>query len=97
MRIYYVMEVQGHRCHVRTALGVDARLWNRLYRRVHEWRRQLEQRYGIPAAGGLRPSELLAAAAPSCGCGCHAQPGTEVVAQGCASSRTSPWRPAASR
>ena len=82
MRIYYVMEAQGRRCHVRTALGVDARLWNRLYRRVREWRRQLEQNHGIPADGGLRPSELLAAAAPSCGCGCHAQPGTEVVAQG---------------
>ena len=82
MRIYYVMEAQGHRCHVRTALGVDARVWNRLHRLVHEWRRQLEQNHGIPADGGLRPSELLAAAAPSCGCGCHAQPGTEVVAQG---------------
>ena len=82
MRIYYVMEAQGRRCQVRTALGVDARAWNRLHRRVHEWRRQLERNHGIPADGGLRPSELLAAAAPSCGCGCHAQPGTEVVAQG---------------
>ena len=82
MRIYYVMEAQGRRCQVRTALGVDARVWNRLHRLVHEWRRQLEQNHGIPADGGLRPSELLAAAAPSCGCGCHAQPGTEVVAQG---------------
>ncbi len=25
MRIYYVMEAQGRRCHVRTALGVDDR------------------------------------------------------------------------
>ncbi len=82
MRIYYVMEAQGRRCQVRTALGVDARAWNRFHRLVREWRRQLERNHGIPADGGLRPSELLAAAAPSCGCGCHAQPGTEVVAQG---------------
>ena len=86
MRIYYVMEAQGRRCHVRTALGVDARAWNRLYCRVHGWRRQLEQRHGIPADGGLRPFDLLTPAAPSCGCGCHAQPapkhGAESIAQG---------------
>ena len=89
MRIYYVMEARGRRCHVRTALGVDARAWNRLHRRVREWRRQLEQRHGIPAGGELPPGDLLAAAAPSgpsCGCGCHRQPasphGVEVVAQG---------------
>ena len=34
MRIYYVMEAQGRRCHVLSALGVDARAWNRLHRRV---------------------------------------------------------------
>ena len=89
MRIYYVMEAQGRRCHVRTALGVDARVWNRLHRLVREWRRQLEQRHGIPANADLRPGDLLTAAmtpSPTCGCGCHAQPaprhGAEVVAQG---------------
>ena len=89
MRIYYVMEAQGRRCHVRTALGVDARAWNRLYRRVREWRRQLEQRYRIPASGGLRPGELASSAHHtnlSCDCGCHRLPasphGAEVVAQG---------------
>ena len=56
MRIYYAMEAQGRRCHVRTALGVDAGAWNRLdHRRVREWNRQLEQRRGISiAANGLR-------------------------------------------
>ena len=76
MRIYYVMEARGHRCHVLSALGVDARTWNRLYRRVREWRRQLEQRHGIPADGGLHPGELEAGGAPSephCACDCHAQ------------------------
>ena len=86
MRIYYVMEAQGRRCHVRSALGVDGRAWNRLYRRVGEWLRQLEQRYGIPAAAQLRASDLLAAAAPTCGCGCHVEPasphGAQAVAQG---------------
>ena len=86
MRIYYVMEASGRRCHVLSALGVDVRAWNRLHRRVREWRRHLEQRHGIPAADALLPIELADGAAPSCGCGCHAQPGssrgTEIVAQG---------------
>ena len=86
MRIYYVMEARGRRCHVLSALGVDARAWNRLHRRVREWRRHLEKRCGIPANGGLRPGELVNGAAPACGCGCHAQPsprqGVNVVAQG---------------
>lgn len=75
MRVYYVMETQGRRCHVRTALGVDDRAWNRLHRRVHEWSRQLELRYGIPDEGELRPGELLAGGHQSdaaCGCGCRA-------------------------
>ena len=55
MRIYYAMEAEGLRHHVRSALGVDARAWNRLNRRVREWRQQLESRYGIPADLGLRP------------------------------------------
>ena len=88
MRIYYAMEAEGRRCHVRTALGVDARAWNLLHRRVYDWRRELESRCAIPAEGGLRPGDLVAAAnsAPSCGCGCHAQltpqEGAAVVAEG---------------
>ena len=89
MRIYYVMEAQGRRCHVLSALGVDDRAWNRLHRRVREWRRHLELRHGIPADGGLRPVELVAGAVPSdpsCGCGCFAQPspvqGADIVTQG---------------
>ena len=89
MRIYYVMESQGRRCHVLSALGVDVRAWNRLDRRVREWHRQLKQRHGVPADEELRLSDLLTATSlpdPSCGCGCHAQPaspcGTEGVAQG---------------
>lgn len=85
MRIYYVMEAQGRRCHVRTALGVDARVWNRLHRRVREWRRQLEQRYGIPADADLPLSDPIRPGA-ACTCGCHGQQasprGAEVVAQG---------------
>ena len=86
MRIYYVMEAQGSRCYVLSALGVDARSWNRLHRRVREWRLRLEQSCGIPADGGLRPNDLLTNETTSCGCGCHAQQvaqqGAEVAAQG---------------
>ncbi len=89
MRLYYCVEALGRRHHVRTALGVDERVWNRLHRRVHEWRRQLEQRCGIPADAELGPGALPATAitaAHSCGCACHGEPlpphGAEVVAQG---------------
>ena len=36
MRIYYAMEAEGIRHHVRSALGVDAGAWNRFNRLVHE-------------------------------------------------------------
>ena len=85
MRIYYAMEAEGIHHHVRSALGVDDRSWNRLNRRVYEWRQQLESRYGIPADLGLRPDEL-AFAPQSCTCGCHSQPtsrqGAEAIAGG---------------
>ncbi len=89
MRLYYCVEARGRRHYVRTALGVDERVWNRLHRRVREWRRQLEQRCGIPAGAELRPGDLPATgitAAHSCGCACHGEPptnrGVNVVAQG---------------
>ena len=97
MRIYYVMEAQGRRCQVRTALGVDARAWNRLHRRVHEWRRQLERNQASPQTAACAPLNcwppqrrpVVAAATRS--------RGRKWWPRGCASSRTSPWRPAASK
>ena len=89
MRLYYCVETQGRRHHVRTALGVDERVWNRLHRRVRDWRRQLELQCGIPAGADLRPGALPTAvmnAAHSCGCACHGERlpshGAGVVAQG---------------
>ena len=64
MRIYYVMEAQGRRHHVLSALGVDVRAWNRLHRRIREWRRQLERRHGILADCNLCTSGLQTPAAP---------------------------------
>ena len=85
MRIYYAVEAEGLRHHVRSALGVDAGAWNRFNRRIHEWRRSLESRHGIPADLGLRPDEL-ASVHLSCPCDCHSQPvpcqGAEVIAEG---------------
>jgi hypothetical protein len=85
MRIYYAVEAEGLHRHVRSALGVDAGAWNRFNRRIHEWRRSLESRYGIPADLGLRADEL-ASVPQSCACGCHSQPahrhGAEVIAEG---------------
>ena len=89
MRIYYVMEAQGRRCHVRTALGVDVRVWNRLNRRVLRWRQELEQYYGIYADSELRSSDLVAGVpqnASACHWGCPRHPasrlGTQVAAEG---------------
>ncbi len=79
MRLYYCVEAEGRRHHVRTALGVNERVWNRLHRRVREWRRRLEQHFGIPPNCELRPHDLPITAmttAHSCGCACHAQPPT---------------------
>ncbi len=85
MRIYYAMEAEGLRHHVRSALGVDAPAWNRFNRRVNDWRRSLESRYAIPADLGLRPDEL-ASVSQSCTCGCHSRPasheGAAVIAEG---------------
>ena len=79
------MEAEGLRYHVRSALGVDDKAWNRLNRRIHEWRRSLESRHGIPADLGLRPGELVSAP-QSCSCGCYPEPahrqGAEVIAGG---------------
>ena len=89
MRIYYVMEAEGRRRHVRTALGVEEQVWNRVYRRVHDWRKELQDRRGIPADRELRPCDLVAAVgqqAPACNCGGHgkltSRQGAEVVAEG---------------
>lgn len=80
MRLYYCVEAQGRRHHVRTALGVDERAWNRLHRRVREWRRHLELQCGIPAGGDLPTAPT------SCACACHGERlpshGAGVVAQG---------------
>ena len=89
MRIYYVMEARGRRCHIRTALGVDVRVWNRLHRRVLRWRQELEHYYGIPANGELRPCDLIAGVpqnASACHWGCPrhpaSRPGAQVAAEG---------------
>ena len=85
MRIYYAVEAEGLRHYVRSALGVDSGAWNRFNRRIHEWRRRLESRHGIPSDLGLCPDELVAVP-QSCACGCHSQPaprqGAEVIAEG---------------
>ena len=59
MRIYYAVEAEGLRLSrpLRPGGGLE-KAWNRFNRRIHEWRRGLESRYGIPADLGLRPGEL---------------------------------------
>ncbi len=59
MRLYYINEAVGPRRHVRSALGVDAEVWNDFFRNIHEWRLELRHRYGIPCEWQLRASELL--------------------------------------
>ena len=59
MRLYYVHEAESRRRHVRTALGVDAEVWNDFLRAIRHWRQELWCRHGIPCEWQLRPSELL--------------------------------------
>ena len=60
MRLYYVHEAESRSHHVRSALGVDAEMWNEMYRRVRSWRTRLRDRFGIPSDVRLHPHELLA-------------------------------------
>ena len=59
MRIYYINEAEGQRHHVRSALGVDAEVWNDFQRHIQEWRLELWRRHGIPCERQLRAPELL--------------------------------------
>ena len=77
MRIYYAMEAEGLRHHVRSALGVDAGAWNQVFRRVRHWRKELQDRYGIPIERELRACELVTSPGESpsaCNCGEHTSP-----------------------
>ena len=88
MRIYYCAEAEGQRHHVRSTLGVDARAWNQTFRRVRDWRGELERRHHIPTDRELHACELVAVGRPAsvCNCGCHqvltARQGAEVTLDG---------------
>ena len=60
MRLYYIDESEGPRCYVRTALGVDVERWNDLFRRIQEWRQEIEQSYAVPTDRELHACDLLA-------------------------------------
>ncbi len=60
MRIYYIVEAEGPRCYVRSALGLDAERWNALYEDIQEWRRELHESCGIPPVRELHACSLLA-------------------------------------
>ncbi len=70
MRLYYISGAEGHRCYVRSALGVDAEIWNDLFRRVQNWRLYLQFRYAVPIDRELHACDLLAGPwSLACGCG----------------------------
>jgi len=48
MRLYCIGESECPRYYVRSALGVNAERWNGLFRRVQEWRREMQDRYAVP-------------------------------------------------
>ncbi len=60
MRLYYIDESEGPRYYVRSALGVDGEVWNRLFAGIHAWRLELMERYGIPLPRELHACDLLA-------------------------------------
>ena len=60
MRLYYISGSEGPRCYVRSALGVDAERWNDLFRRIHNWRIELQFRYAVPIDRELHACDLPA-------------------------------------
>ncbi len=60
MRLYYIDESEGPTCYVRSALGVDSERWNDLFTDIQEWRRELQEGYGIPTDRELHACDLLA-------------------------------------
>ena len=60
MRIYYIDEAEGPTRYVRSALGVDAELWNRLHGRFEDWRYAMAGDYNVPTRRKLRACDLLA-------------------------------------
>ena len=60
MRLYYIAAAEGHRRHIRSALGVNAERWNDVFREVRDWRLRLRNRYGIATTFELHALGLLA-------------------------------------
>lgn len=59
MRLYYINQAEGRRHHVRTALGINAEVWNALLWDIRQWRRELWERFGIPCNQQIRVPFLL--------------------------------------
>ena len=60
MRIYYIDEVEGPTCYVRSALGVDAERWNSVHGSVEDWRCAMAGDYNVPTNRKLGACDLLA-------------------------------------
>ena len=60
MRLYYIDESEGPRYYVRSALGVDAEMWNVFLTDIQEWRRELRENRDIPTDRELHACDLLA-------------------------------------
>ncbi len=59
MRLYYINQAEGRRHHVRSALGVNAEVWNALLWEIRGWRRELWERFGIPYNQQIRVPYLV--------------------------------------
>ncbi len=59
MRLYYVDEREGEGCFIRSALGVDAEVWNGFFQEVRGWRLDLRERFGLLPSVELQPLALL--------------------------------------
>lgn len=59
MRLYYIAESEGPTRYVRSALGVDAEVWNDLHDRVRDWRRELKERYAVSPDRELHACDLV--------------------------------------
>lgn len=59
MRLYYLDESEGPKYYVRSAIGVNAEVWSKVFGHIRRWRKELMSTYHIPLFKELHAYDLL--------------------------------------
>jgi len=60
VRLYYLDESEGQTHYVRSAIGISADIWSKVFLIVQKWRKDLWKTYHVPLFKELHASDLLA-------------------------------------